>query len=73
VEAVNVCSGEPRTVGELASALAGVCGGPAPRVVGGSRPSDVRHVVADPAKAHAVLGFRAQVPFAAGIAEMFAR
>ena len=73
VEAANVCSGEPRTVGELASALAGVCGGPTPRVVGGARPSDVRHVVADPAQAHAVLGFRAQVPFAAGIAEVFAR
>ncbi|WP_019809329.1 NAD-dependent epimerase/dehydratase family protein, partial [Saccharomonospora halophila] len=39
---VNVCSGEPCTVGELATELAAACGGPAPRVVGGARPADVR-------------------------------
>ncbi|MFL6140401.1 MAG: NAD-dependent epimerase/dehydratase family protein [Labedaea sp.] len=66
--AVNVCSGEPHTVGELAKALAGACGGPAPRVVGGARPADVRHVVADPAKARRLLGFRAAVRFADGVA-----
>jgi dTDP-L-rhamnose 4-epimerase len=66
--AVNVCSGEPHTVGELASALATACGGPPPRVVGGARPADVRHVVADPANARRLLGFRAAVPFADGVA-----
>jgi len=67
---VNVCSGEPRTIGELASALAGRCGGPSPVVVGGARAADVRHVVADPAKAARVLGFRAGVPFDEGIGEL---
>ena len=67
LEAVNICSGEPHTVGELAAELALACGGPAPQIVGGARPADVRHVVADPRKAGVLLGFRAQVPFAEGI------
>jgi dTDP-L-rhamnose 4-epimerase len=69
---VNVCSGQPHTVGELAEHLARECGGPAPRVVGGARPGDVRHVVADPRRAEALLGFRAGVPFEEGVAA-FAR
>jgi dTDP-L-rhamnose 4-epimerase len=64
---VNVCSGEPHTIGELARALAAVTGGPEPVVVGGARPGDVRHVVADPALATSLLGFRAVVGFAAGM------
>ncbi|RBM17486.1 NAD-dependent dehydratase [Prauserella sp. PE36] len=67
--AVNVCSGEPHTVGELAAELAAACGGPTPRTVGGARPADVRHVVADPARARALLGFTARTSFAEGIAE----
>jgi len=67
-EAVNVCSGEPHTVGELARELANRMAGPEPVVVGGARPGDVRHVVADPARATARLGFRAAVTFAQGIA-----
>src|SRR5262249_8498352 len=49
--AVNVCSGEPRTVGELAVALSDAMAGPAPVVVGGARPGDVRHIVAAPYRA----------------------
>jgi dTDP-L-rhamnose 4-epimerase len=64
---VNVCSGEPHTVGELAVALSAACAGPEPRVVGGARAGDVRHVVADPAMAAEVLGFRARVGFADGV------
>jgi dTDP-L-rhamnose 4-epimerase len=64
---VNVCSGEPHTVGELAILLAAACAGPAPRVIGGARPADVRHVVADPANAHRLLGFRARMAFADGV------
>ena len=67
-EAVNVCSGEPHTVGELARELADQMGGPAPVVVGGARPGDVRHVVADPARARERLGFTAAVGFAEGVA-----
>ena len=68
-EAVNVCSGDPHTVGELAAELARATGGPAPDVVGGARPGDVRHIVADPAKAGALLGFHARTSFAAGVHE----
>jgi dTDP-L-rhamnose 4-epimerase len=68
--AFNVASGEPHTVGELAAALAGAMGGPAPVVAGGWRPGDVRHVFASPALAAERLGFRAEVPFATGIAEL---
>jgi dTDP-L-rhamnose 4-epimerase len=65
---LNVCSGEPHTVLDLATALAAATGGPAPVVVGGARSGDVRHVVADPARARERLGFRAAVRFAEGIA-----
>ncbi|GAY08051.1 NAD(P)-dependent oxidoreductase [Pseudonocardia sp. N23] len=66
--AANVCSGEPHTVGDLASELARAMGGPAPEVVGGARPGDVRHVVADPAFARERLGFAARTSFADGVA-----
>jgi dTDP-L-rhamnose 4-epimerase len=66
----NVASGEPRTIGELAATLAACSGGPAPAVVGGWRAGDVRHVLASPALAAERLGFRAEVNFAAGMAEL---
>jgi dTDP-L-rhamnose 4-epimerase len=65
-----VASGQPHTVGEMAAALAAAMGGPEPRVVGGWRPGDVRHVVASPALAAERLGFRARVGFAEGMAEL---
>ncbi|MGH3796448.1 MAG: NAD-dependent epimerase/dehydratase family protein [Pseudonocardiaceae bacterium] len=67
-EPVNVCSGHPHTVGELATELAAAMNGPVPVVVGGARPGDVRHVTADSARARAVLGFQAAVDFASGVA-----
>jgi dTDP-L-rhamnose 4-epimerase len=66
----NIASGEPRTIGELAAALAVCSGGPAPEVVGGWRAGDVRHVVASPALAAERLGLRAEVSFAAGMVEL---
>jgi dTDP-L-rhamnose 4-epimerase len=65
---VNICSGTPHTVGELATELSRACGGPAPRIVGGARPTDVRHIVADPARAADLLGFHAETGFESGIA-----
>ena len=61
--AFNVASGTPRTVLDLARS---VCEGTRldPLVVGGGRLGDVRHVVASPAKAERLLGFRAVEPFA---------
>ncbi|NKQ58429.1 NAD-dependent epimerase/dehydratase family protein [Amycolatopsis sp. K13G38] len=64
---LNVCSGTPHTVGELATTLARAHGGPEPKIVGGARPADVRHIVADPARAEKLLGFRAKVDFDSGI------
>ncbi|MDM4719240.1 NAD-dependent epimerase/dehydratase family protein [Micromonospora sp. WMMA1363] len=64
---VNVCSGQPHTVGELADTLAAAMGGPAPLVVGGARAADVRHVVADPRRAADLLGYTARVGFAEGV------
>ena len=72
LRAYNVASGEPHTIGEMASALASAFGGPQPRVTGEYRLGDVRHVVASPELAGRELGFRAQTRFAAGIAQ-FAR
>jgi dTDP-L-rhamnose 4-epimerase len=65
----NVASGEPHTVGEMASALAAAFGGIEPVVTGEYRLGDVRHIVASPASAARDLGFRAQTSFADGIAE----
>jgi dTDP-L-rhamnose 4-epimerase len=70
--AYNVASGEPRTVLDLATALARELDGPEPQVVGGGRPGDVRHVVADPERIKVELGFAVQVPFRDGIAEFAA-
>jgi dTDP-L-rhamnose 4-epimerase len=72
LRAYNVASGEPHTIGQMATALAHAFGGPAPQVTGEFRLGDVRHVVASPELAGAELGFRAQTAFSEGMAE-FAR
>lgn len=66
--AANVCSGEPHTILDLATELAAAMRGPAPQVVGGARPGDVRHVVADPAYATRAIGFTAGTRFSDGMA-----
>jgi dTDP-L-rhamnose 4-epimerase len=69
--AFNVASGTPRTVLEMALALADACGATvAPKITGEWRAGDVRHVVASPDRAAERLGFRAQEDFAAGMAEL---
>ncbi|MFD9591884.1 NAD-dependent epimerase/dehydratase family protein [Kitasatospora sp. NPDC059973] len=70
--AYNVGSGEVRTVGETARALADAHGGPAPVVTGQYRLGDVRHITADSSRLRAELGWRARVPFRAGMAEFAA-
>src|SRR5216684_1845845 len=72
VQAFNVASGEPHTVGQMAEALAASFGGPPPVVTGKFRLGDVRHIVASPAAAERGLGFRAEMSFDTGMAE-FAR
>ncbi|MET9887795.1 NAD-dependent epimerase/dehydratase family protein [Streptomyces sp. NPDC006430] len=68
--AYNVGSGEPRTVGDMAKALAAACAGPDPVVTGEYRLGDVRHITADSARLRRELGWRAAVPFDAGMAEL---
>ncbi|MFQ6394506.1 NAD-dependent epimerase/dehydratase family protein [Nocardia sp. KC 131] len=58
---LNIASGRPITIGEVASALAAARGGPAPVVTGHYRAGDVRHIVADPDRARRALGFTARV------------
>jgi dTDP-L-rhamnose 4-epimerase len=70
LEAYNVASGEPRSIGEFAAILAATLGGPPPRTTGGWRAGDVRHIVASPAAAEQTIGFTAQVPFTDGIREL---
>ncbi|GAA3507505.1 NAD-dependent epimerase/dehydratase family protein [Streptomyces showdoensis] len=70
--AYNVGSGEPRTVGEMAAALATEHGGPQPAVTGEFRLGDVRHITADSSRLRRVFGWRPTVGFAEGVAE-FAR
>ncbi|GAC1417564.1 MAG: NAD-dependent epimerase/dehydratase family protein [Actinomycetota bacterium] len=69
--AFNISSGTPRTVGEMAEAMCDAAGREAPRpeYPGGYRLGDVRHIVASASRAGEILGFKAQVPFSAGIAE----
>jgi len=63
---VNVCSGTPRTIHDLAEAIR-PDGGPSPVVTGGYRLGDIRHVFASPERARALLGFRASIGFEEGM------
>ncbi|MFI7127892.1 NAD-dependent epimerase/dehydratase family protein [Nonomuraea sp. NPDC050153] len=65
----NIASGEPHTVGEMASALAAQRGGPEPVTTGEYRLGDVRHIVASPHRAAVELGFHARIGFAEGMKE----
>ena len=63
-DALNVCSGRPVSIGEVAAML-----GPLePRVTGRYRLGDVRHIVASPARARERLGFSAEVDPREGLA-----
>ncbi len=68
--AYNIASGDPHTVADMAAALAAASGtGLQPAISGRWRIGDVRHVVASAERAARVLGFRAEVGFAEGMAE----
>ena len=72
LRAYNVGSGTPRTVGQLASALADAYGGPSPVVTGEYRLGDVRHVTASSERIRRELRWRPIVGFAEGVAEFAA-
>ncbi|MFA6266037.1 MAG: NAD-dependent epimerase/dehydratase family protein [Pseudolabrys sp.] len=70
VRAFNVGSGTPRTVGDMALALAQALKGPLPIVTGGYRLGDVRHITADSSRLKRELGWQPQVEFTDGMAEL---
>jgi dTDP-L-rhamnose 4-epimerase len=68
--AVNVCSGRPISILEVATALCDArSGAVSPVITGQYRSGDVRHIVADPARAADVLGFRAAIDPLEGLRE----
>ncbi|OBG95640.1 NAD-dependent dehydratase [Mycobacterium sp. E3251] len=68
--AVNVCSGRPVSILEVAGALCDARGGAlSPVITGQYRSGDVRHIVADPSRAAEALGFRAAIDPAEGLRE----
>jgi dTDP-L-rhamnose 4-epimerase len=70
VVAFNVGSGIPRTVGEMAAALADCLSGEPPVTTGQYRLGDVRHITADSSRLRSELGWQPQVDFADGMAEL---
>ena len=70
VRAFNVGSGTPRTVGEMANALAQALQGPSPVVTGQYRLGDVRHITADSSRLRKELSWEPRVSFADGMAEL---
>jgi dTDP-L-rhamnose 4-epimerase len=70
VTAFNVGSGTPRTVGEMAEALAASLKGPSPVVTGCYRLGDVRHITADSSRLRAELRWEPKVAFKDGMAEL---
>ena len=67
--AFNVCSGRPISIMEVATELCETRGEAPPVVTGQYRSGDVRHIVADPARAAELLGFRAAVDPRDGLRE----
>ena len=71
--ALNVCSGRPISIQEVAAALCDArrdsSGSVSPVITGQYRSGDVRHIVADPARAAEALGFRAAVDPREGLRE----
>jgi dTDP-L-rhamnose 4-epimerase len=71
--AINICTGGPVTVRQIAEVLADRLGvRSVPEVVGKYRSGDIRHCVGDPARAREALGFAARVGLADGLDELIA-
>lgn len=70
VRAYNVGSGIPRTVGEMAAALAASLKGPAPVITGQYRLGDVRHITADSSRLREEFGWTPMIDFFDGMSEL---
>ena len=69
--ALNVCTGRPSSVIDIAEGLArGLDVSIAPEVVDRYRAGDIRHCVGDPTRTADALGFRAEVAIDDGLAEL---
>jgi len=58
------------TVGQMAAELSRILCGPTPVVTGAYRLGDVRHITADCSAAERILGWRARIDLATGLAEL---
>ena len=67
--AFNVCSGRPISIMDVATKICAARDGQPPVVTGQYRSGDVRHIVASPAAAAEVLGFRAAIDPSDGLRE----
>ena len=70
VQAFNVGSGTPRTVGQMAQALSKALQGPEPEVTFGFRLGDVRHITADSTRLRETLSWTPMVSFEEGMTEL---
>jgi dTDP-L-rhamnose 4-epimerase len=68
--AFNVGSGTPRTVGQMAEALARALDGPEPIVTGNFRLADVRHITADSSRLRDELELTKMIDFNEGMTEL---
>jgi dTDP-L-rhamnose 4-epimerase len=69
--AINVGTGRPVTVNDVAKALASRLGVDIePEVTEQYRAGDIRHCWADPKRAYDLLGFEAEVPFYTGVGDL---
>ncbi|MFC9872634.1 NAD-dependent epimerase/dehydratase family protein [Nocardia salmonicida] len=67
--ALNIASGRPISIGEVARVLATARGGDVPVTTGQYRCGDVRHIVASPVRASELLKFTAEIAPEQGLAE----
>jgi len=69
---INIGSGVPRRIAEVARMLATVAGVPSiePTITGQFRTGDVRHCIADLSKARQLLGFEPKVAWEAGLTDL---
>jgi dTDP-L-rhamnose 4-epimerase len=58
------------TVGQMATELSHIFSGPAPIVTGAYGLGDVRHITADCSAAERILGWRAEIDLATGLADL---
>jgi UDP-glucose 4-epimerase/UDP-arabinose 4-epimerase len=59
-EAINVGTGQGRSVRDVIAAVGRACGRPAPHVMAPRRAGDPASLIADPSSAHSLLGWRAR-------------